>query len=60
MTVSVSPAPQATTFDWAVFSAMACGWPSRPAFEAVCVMLAAGMSAREVELVFLDARRRVQ
>ncbi len=60
MTATVTPSPQPTPFDWALFAAVAAGWEGRPAFDACIVMRAAGMTDREIELAFLDCRRRIQ
>jgi hypothetical protein len=60
MTASVTQSPTPTAFDWALFSAVACGWDGRAAFDAVCVMKASGMTESQIELAFLDCRKRVQ
>jgi hypothetical protein len=60
MTVSVRPAVSATSFDWAVFAAVACGWPPPAAFTAVCVMKSSGMTEAAIEQAFVDAKKRVQ
>ena len=41
-------------------AAIFAGWEERAAFEACVVMKAHGMRDREIELAFLDARKRVQ
>ena len=60
VTVSVKQACAPTPFDYAWASAQFAGWPSEPAFYAVCYMKTTGMSDREIELAFLDCRRRLQ
>ena len=59
-TATITPAPQPTDFDWALFAAVAAGWEGRPAFDAVCCMLASGMTESQIERAFNDARTRVQ
>ena len=59
-TVTPSQSPQPTAFDWAMFAAVAAGWPGEAAFTACVVMRAAGLRDREIELAFLDCRRRIQ
>ena len=60
MTATITPSPTPTPFDHAWLAAQFCGWPPEAAFHACMVMRAAGMTDREVELAFLDCRRRVQ
>jgi hypothetical protein len=60
MTATITPSATLTAFDHAFAAAIFCGWPERPAFDACVVMRAAGMSDREIELAFLDARKRIQ
>ena len=60
MTATITQAPTPTAFDWALFAAVAAGWEARPAFTAVCCMLASGMDAKQIEKAFLDARKRIQ
>ena len=59
-TATITQAPQPTAFDHAWLAAQFCGWTAEAAFHAVACMLASGMNAREIELAFLDARKRVQ
>ena len=60
MTATLKQSQTPTDFDWAVFSAVAAGWTGRPAFDAVCCMLASGMTASQIEKAFNDARTRIQ
>jgi hypothetical protein len=60
MTATVTPSASLTPFDHAYAAAIFAGWPGRPAFEACCVMRAHGMTDREIELAFLDCRKRIQ
>ena len=60
LTATITPAPQPTSFDFAWCAAQFAGWPPEPAFHACVVMRAHGMGDREIELAFLDARKRVQ
>jgi hypothetical protein len=60
VTVTVRPSASPTAFDLALAAGLAAGWPWRPAFDAVCVMLAHGMTAAEVQAAFCDAARRSQ
>jgi hypothetical protein len=60
MTATVTPSPTPTPFDYAFAAAVAAGWWPQAAFDAVCVMLASGMSAGEIEWAFRDAARRLQ
>jgi hypothetical protein len=43
-----------------VAAAIAAGWEERDAFEASMLLVAAGVSATEAEVMFRDALRRVQ
>ena len=60
MTVTVTPAVSPTPFDHAWAAAQFAGWPPEPAFLACVTMRAHGMLDREIELSFLDARKRIQ
>ncbi len=60
MTATITPSPTPTPFDHAWAAAQFAGWTPEPAFHAVCMMRAAGMLDREIELSFLDCRKRVQ
>jgi hypothetical protein len=60
VTVNVTPVACPSAFDHAWAAAQFAGWPAQQAFEACAYMVASGMSPREVELSFLDARKRIQ
>jgi hypothetical protein len=60
MTATITQSPTPTPFDHAFAAAIFCGWPERAAFDACVVMKAHGMRDREIELAFLDARKRIQ
>ena len=60
MTATITPSATLTAFDHAFAAAIFAGWEERAAFEACVVMKAHGMRDREIELAFLDARKRVQ
>jgi hypothetical protein len=60
MTATVTQSPTPTAFDWAMFAAVAAGWPGEAAFTACVVMRAAGLTDCEIEKAFLDCRKRVQ
>jgi hypothetical protein len=60
MTATVTLSPRSTGFDAAFDAAVAAGWPCFGAFDAVCFLLAAGMTAAAVEEMFIDCRRRIQ
>ena len=60
MTATITPSPCPTPFDFAWAAAQFAGWPPEPAFHAVCYMKTTGMSDRDIELAFLDCRRRIQ
>ena len=60
LTATVTPSPTPTPFDYAYNAAIFAGWPGEAAFHACMVMRAAGMTDREVELSFLDCRKRIQ
>ncbi len=60
MTATITQSPTPTAFDWAMFAAVAAGWPGEAAFTACVVMRAAGLTDCEIEKAFLDCRKRVQ
>jgi hypothetical protein len=60
MTATVTQSPTLTPFDHAYAAAVFAGWEGRAAFDAVVLMKACGLSDREIELAFLDCRKRVQ
>ena len=60
LTATITPSATLTAFDHAHNAAIFAGWEGRAAFDAVCVMLASGMTETQIELAFLDCRKRVQ
>jgi hypothetical protein len=60
MTVTIAQSVCLTPFDKAFDAALCAGWTFRPAFDAVCLLLASGLTAPQIEWLFLDCARRLQ